>query len=343
VAYSAWEPALLLFNIDGIHQWARNYGDKPLETTEDGGFLILDRHDDFLKLNREGDVEWSAALHIPHPGDPDPIYGLPSGFYNPAFGRELADGGLLLGGFTEKIAQMRPRNPSRGSGDWPMTLWFARISTSYEVLWTRFFNFRGFVDAVNTHDGGIAVAGSYVVGDSDNAWLMKIMPDGKIDFWRRYPDLPFLKAVRGTPDGGYLLLGTGIWGYDLGIESGEAERRLLKVNAQGYVEWAIAFEGDVYPEAVTTFQDGSIVLLMEGGLFARLKPNGQLPNCAAFTQKNIQVRVGDVYRPIDVSYTLGELSVSPAPDRTEVPMSELPQLEIIPLQWEVTELCRNVP
>ncbi|MFQ5944253.1 MAG: hypothetical protein ACE5JF_11935, partial [Anaerolineales bacterium] len=321
---------LLRLDPEGGLLWERSYSGRPIQETDDGGFLLLGPGSSLLKLDRAGNVLWAKTIDLTTPLGPA----------QPEFARELPDGGLLVGGFEVTFAPFRPRNNSIGRAEYPTRLWFTGISADDEVLWTRYFEFRGFAGAMPTEDGGMAIAGGNYIGDTDYVWLLKIGPEGDIAFWKRYRELSFVWGTQKGSDDGFVLVGTGpVTEGDFGF----ADHRVLKVNSDGIAEWVLDFGSELEPDFAAPTQDGGVVLLFPGGWFYRFGADGSLPQCEATLHKQLDVRTTDVVLPPDQAALINGPEIWQAASPTEIPSDDRPAIRFDPLPWEIREVCRYFP
>lgn len=336
--YPRFVPVLLRLDVNGQLLWQRPYEARPMYETEDGGFLLARPPNTLLRLDRTGETVWARILDLT-----TPVTTSPDQFRAPpelAFAGELPGGDLLVGGYELTFAPVRPPQSAMGRAPYPTRLWFARLGSADEIVWSRYFEFRGFSGALPTSDGGVAVAGNSFVEDTDYAWLLKLTADGEIAFWRRYRELAFVYELRRAMDGGFVLTGTGSIPDS---EFSRADNRVLKVDGDGFAKWGLSFGADLEPRSGTALGDGSTVLLLPGGRFYRFGPDGRLPGCEAIAFVRMEVRTTDVIPPPDLAELIVGPLVHPIVNPTEVPPSDQPTIGYEPLSWDVTEMCRHFP
>ena len=179
-----------------------------------------------------------------------------------AFALELtSDGGCILAGRTYTF------DSSTGYGDaWLMKLGLGGIvewEKSYgDVLWDAIFAVQ------QTPDGGYVAAGEqYPPGGSQEAWVMKLKPDGEIEWQNTYGRAEHYDSalsIRSTADGGFILLGR-TQSYTFGSEQGAW---VLKLAGNGEIEWQKFLGGSEYDMLFSVEQttDGGYVLA--GGTYS---------------------------------------------------------------------------
>ncbi len=198
--------------------------------TSDGGYAILGATFSYgaggydvylLKLDSLGDTLWSKTF-----GGSEADYGYDI--------QETVDGGLILVGATQ----------SQGAGG--KDVYLAKTDSVGTMLWTRTFGGASDDDGRSvrqTDDGGYVVAGttqSYGPGLTD-LYLIKTNANGDTLWTRAYGSVSGEtgSAVRITPDGGYIAVGT-----TGGFGSGYSSLYAVRTDADGDSVWADAFGGD---------------------------------------------------------------------------------------------------
>jgi len=119
-----------------------------------------------------------------------------------------------------------------------------------------------------TSDGGFAVAGwtwSFGAGDSD-IWILKLRADGTIQWQRTYGgyDDDAADLIYQASDGGYV-----VTGYTASYGAGAIDVWLLKLGADGAVQWQKTYGGRAEDEAVGIQQtlDGGYIVAGETDSF----------------------------------------------------------------------------
>ncbi|RME24660.1 MAG: hypothetical protein D6806_09250 [Deltaproteobacteria bacterium] len=99
-------------------------------------------------------------------------------------------------------------------------------------------------------DGGLVVAGissSFSAGGDGDALVVKLNPDGSVAWAKTYGGAGEDMAldIKAAPDGGYIMAG---WTESFG--AGQSDCWLLKLDADGNVQWSKAFGGPGMEQAV---------------------------------------------------------------------------------------------
>jgi uncharacterized delta-60 repeat protein len=137
-----------------------------------------------------------------------------------------------------------------------------------------------------TSDGGYIVAGwteSFGAGSHD-AWILKLRADGSIDWQRTYGGSAGdeVSSIQQSTDGGYIVAG---WTESFG--AGSRDAWVLKLRANGSIDWQKSYGGTGYEEASSIRQssDGGYILAGRAGSFGaglwdawllRLNPDGSV-------------------------------------------------------------------
>lgn len=186
--------------------------------------------------------------------------------------RQTSDGGFIIGGTLASVDS-----------------WFIKLSFTGEIAWQKRWDCGGteqISDIQQTSDGGYVAAGStYVYTTGQNGWIVKLFPDGNIDWQKRYGGSAssYLYGVREDRSGGYIAFGRvqDIAGSD------KHDVLVLKLSARGAIEWqkTIGGAGDDAANAFQQTIDGGYVFAgrtMTFGagawdmMFFKLFPDGQL-------------------------------------------------------------------
>ncbi len=280
-------PLLLRLDQEGYILWERYISGDPLQSIEDGGFLLHDSNR-IIKLDPKGNVLWEKI----------PILDGQGVSYKVRFAYETIDGELMVSG--EEIDWVPPTpSPARyGTDELGITaLWFARFSRTDQILWKRNMDaslrFSRIAYGHRT-DGSLVAAGpiSFYRGCSSpshnaSSWILSIAPDGSVAFSKRYLELSKLYGFSPTQDGGLLI-------YGEGPEAMESHTicttpMLIRLDAQGIVQWSRAYSRGGGITSAVELEDGSILIgwafnssIELGGMLIRLDSNGILPNCEVF-------------------------------------------------------------
>jgi uncharacterized delta-60 repeat protein len=166
--------------------------------------------------------------------------------------RQTADGGYIAAGSTW----------SAGSGY--SDFWIVKFRVDGSIEWQNVYGGTVWDLATSLElasDGGYVIAGwteSFGAGERD-AWIVKLNPDGTIDWQRTYggSGSDQVSSIRRTADGGYVAAG---WTESYG--AGSRDAWVLKLSATGSVEWQKSYGGTSYEEAscIRQITDGGYIL-----------------------------------------------------------------------------------
>lgn len=183
-----------------------------------------------------------------------------------------SDGGYAIAGASSSSqGTVDPTSPFED-------FWILKLDSNGEIEWDKKYGGSRSERAhaiLQTNDGGYIVAGHSTsndfdfagigVGRSDEIWLLKLKPNGDIEWKRNYggsgSETPY--AIDITNDGGYI-----IGGYsassdgDVGDKRGASDMYVLKVDGAGDIEWSKVF-GGTWQEIIY-----SIKQTMDGGYIA---------------------------------------------------------------------------
>jgi len=236
--------------------WAATYGGiffdeaHSVQQTGDGGYLVAgwtrssgagDADFLVLKLRSDGTVEWQKT----YGGDSwDEARSI----------RQTSEGGYIVAGWTMSFGA--------GLGD----LWVLKLGADGAIEWQNTYGGGGEDLALSiqqTGDKGYIVTGvtsSFGAGSSD-VWVLKLRPDGKMEWQKTYGgdgvDRAF--SIQQTGDGGYIVAGDTISFALQGQETPDVW--ILKLKSDGAVEWQKIYGGDNYDQASSVRQtsDGGYV------------------------------------------------------------------------------------
>lgn len=187
-----------------------------------------------------------------------------------------ADGGCIAGGSSASGVSGDKTQASRGSNDY----WVVKLDAQGTTQWERSFGGTGndvLWSLQATADGGYLLAGtsdSPVSGDKtgyiDNAgdyWLVKLDAQGRKQWDRTIgaQGYEWLRVVRQTPDGGYLVGGessSGVSGDKTQPGQGQLDYWLVKLDAQGRKQWDQTYGGrsDEFVAAIQPTPDGGYLI-----------------------------------------------------------------------------------
>jgi hypothetical protein len=232
---------LVLFWPSTVSPWVKSYGGEmyeealDIQRTSDGGYVVAGWARSFggggawvLKVNADGQVNWEN------------IYGEHA--YKFTAIRPTPDGGYILAGSNV------PSNPP--------PYWEAlvlKIQADGEVDWRRTYSREGYYEEgplsiEATADGGYIVAG-YAARTLDfynvrmDAWVLKLDDDGDIMWQKVFGEdlIDQFYAVQQTFDGGYIAAG---YTHSYSEQPFHSDGWVLKLNANGDVEWQKAYGGE---------------------------------------------------------------------------------------------------
>lgn len=255
------------FLANGDVEWQKLYdneGNKEsfadLQQTGDGGYFLLGSSGDpgttgipgerdilLIKLDLSGDPVWQKTY---------------DGLLNEqacSFLQET-DGGILICGCAQGAGSGSTRN-----------LLLLRLSSSGEVEWQASyggfdFDVRSFAP---TSDGGSILSGMTFQGEIlgfGDAWAMKIAGGGGVEWARVYHGSysEHFGSIQQTPDGGFIASGQRVAYIFYGVPN---RGLLVKLTADGEIEWQRMYGGNELPEAFVASTNSSSVLCADGGAY----------------------------------------------------------------------------
>ena len=252
---------------NGDKQWDRRFGgggiDMPsgLEQTQDGGYILGGYSTsgagfDKTEGSRGGYDYWIVKLDASGLKQWDRRFG---GSFVDALQclQQTADGGYILGGFSNSGRDGDKTEDSRGEWDY----WIVKVDASGAKQWDKRFwgdsNDR-MIDVRQTADGGHILGGysmSGIVGDKTEAtwgqhdyWIVRVDSHGTKLWDRRFggEHNDELKSLETTVDGGFLLGGSSqsdIGGDKTENGRGDLDYWIVKVAANGAKQWDKRYGG----------------------------------------------------------------------------------------------------
>jgi hypothetical protein len=191
--------------------------------------------------------------------------------------QQTAEGGFVVAGNTW----------SSGAGY--SDFWILKLRADGTIYWQKVYggNVWDYATSMDqTADGGYIVAGwteSFGAGAKD-AWVLKLRADGSIDWQRTYGGTAQeeVSSIQRTADGGYIVAG---WTESFG--AGSRDAWVLKLRANGSIEWQKSYGGTAYEEGSSIQQttDGGYILAGRTASFGaglwdawllRLNPDGSV-------------------------------------------------------------------
>lgn len=230
-----YDAQLIRTNGNGRRLWSETFGGggwdwgRFVRQTSDGGFIITGWTESqgagggdlwLLKTDAQGTEEWNRT------------YGGIENDHGNCI-QPTADGGYIITGATI--------SNSIGNDD----LWLIKTDSAGTAQWMLTLGGKGYEEGhfvQITSDGGYIVVGSTTstgAGESD-VWLIELGPNGRTDWTRTFGGVEWDwgNAVRETPDGGYILVGT-----TLSFGAGSSDVWLIKTDADGQEEWSRTYGG----------------------------------------------------------------------------------------------------
>jgi uncharacterized delta-60 repeat protein len=196
----AW---VLKLKPDGTVDWQKTYGGTnydsaySIQQTSDGGYIVAGYTESFgagnvdawvLKLKPDGTVDWQKTYGG---ADDDSANSI----------QQTSDGGYIVAGETSFGA---------GYGD----AWVLKLKPDGTVDWQKTYGGAAddYANSIQqTSDGGYIVAGATISfgAGNDDAWVLKLKPDGTVDWQKTYGGTndDFASSIQQTSDGGYIVAG----------------------------------------------------------------------------------------------------------------------------------------
>lgn len=267
--------------------WQQNYGGMhhnhafAIQETSDNGFIIVGETTSFgagnrdawvVRLDSGGNVLWETVIG-------QTGWDIARGVV------ETGSGDFVFVGYTSSF----------GAGNWDV--WAVKLNSSGAILWQKTYGGSG--DDLGwavkaTDDGGVIAAGE-AASFSGNAdfWILKLAPDGSINWQKRYGGAgrDIARALVRSSDGGYLAAGeTNSFG------GGGKDYWLVKLAADGAVLWQRAYggPGDEIAFSVREISDGIAIAGSSASFGAgatdawllKLDAQGQIAGCNLVTTTN---------------------------------------------------------
>jgi predicted secreted protein len=217
-------------------EWSRTYGGlytdgaESIVCTSDAGYAIIGTTHSFgagafdvwlIKTDKSGSVQWNKT------------YGGAS--YDRVLSLVLtSDGGYALAGHTNSFGV--------GYDDF----WLVKTDSAGNMQWNKTYGYWSAEYArslVQTSDGGYAIAGyTYSIGaGGSDSWLVKTDASGNMQWNATYGvvDYDYGECVIQTEDEGYAIAS-----WTLCFDGGQNDSRLVKIDAEGNIQWNATFGED---------------------------------------------------------------------------------------------------
>jgi hypothetical protein len=251
--YGVFDVYLIKVDANGNMQWSRTFGGPDrdegysVQQTSDGGYIIVGwtlgagGADVYLiKVDANGNMQWSRTFGGA---------GLDGGFSV----QQTSDGGYIIVGGTT----------SYGAGG--LDVYLIKVDANGNMQWNKTFG--GARDDLGrsvqqTRDGGYIIVGyttSYGYGVFD-VYLIKVDANGNMQWSKTFggsgDDEGY--SVQQTSDGGYIIVG-----YTTSYGAGGLDVYLIKVDANGNMQWSKTFGGSARDEGYSVQQtsDGGYIIV----------------------------------------------------------------------------------
>tara|TARA_R100001369_G_scaffold64192_1_gene91472 strand:+ start:40402 stop:41688 length:1287 start_codon:yes stop_codon:yes gene_type:complete len=191
-----------------------------------------------LKLNMNGDIEWSKFFGGNFSDIPEGII-------------QTTDNGFIIAGGSDSVETDISSNI--GSYDF----WVLKISATGDLVWEKSFGGDEIDEAkaiVDSGDGNYMIAGETRSNTNDvsnnngaaDLWLIKISPDGNLLWEKTIGGTSFdvARAITKTQDNGFLLAGSSRSNdLDVSENKGQNDAWALKVSDEGNLLWETSIGG----------------------------------------------------------------------------------------------------
>jgi hypothetical protein len=228
----------------GNLQWTKTIGGKNADggssiiQTSDGGYAIagsygiVDGDDEVytgdvyvVKLDAHGNLQWTKTIGGPKRDWSSSLI-------------QTSDGGYAIAGHTKSF----------GAGDWDV--YVVKLDANGNLQWTKTIGgpeSEGGYSLVQTSDGGYAIAGytkSFGAGDWD-VYVVKLDASGNLQWTKTIggPESEGGYSLVQTSDGGYAIAG-----YTKSFGAGGRDVYVVKLDANGNLQWTKTIGGTDYDE-----------------------------------------------------------------------------------------------
>jgi gliding motility-associated-like protein len=259
-------------------QWENNLGGSALERaqsieqTENGGYLVAGwsnssdgdvsgNNDDsdywIVKLDKNGQLEWENSLGG---SDSEEAYDI----------EQTEDGGYVVAGVS--ASSDGDVGGNKGEEDY----WIVKLDKTGQLEWENNLGGSGLDRAWSieqTQDGGFVVAGESKSSDGDvsgnkgeeDYWIVKLDETGQLEWENNLGGSreDRARSIEQTEDGGFIVAGLSKSSDgDVGENNGEGDYWIVKLNANGQLDWENSFGGSKFDQASSiqqTEDDGYVV------------------------------------------------------------------------------------
>jgi len=233
-----WDVYVIKVDAHGNLQWTKTIGTRDREEgnsliqTSDGGYAIAaktpslsGRYTDVcvVKLDANGNLQWTKNIGGPRS---EAGYSL----------IQTSDGGYAIAGYTYSF----------GAGEWDV--YVVKLNADGNLQWTKTIggpkDEEGY-SLIQTSDGGYAIAGytkSFGAGKWD-VYVIKLDAHGNLQWTKTIggPDYDQGNSLIQTSDGGYAIAG-----YTRSFGAGLSDAYLIKLDANGNLQWTKTIGGPSY-------------------------------------------------------------------------------------------------
>jgi hypothetical protein len=238
-------------------EWEKTFGGRgddvgySVQQTRDGGYIIVGWTESYgsggydvylIKVDANGNMQWSKTF-----GGREDDWGYSV--------QQTSDGGYIIVGETK----------SYGAGR--RDVYLIKVDANGNMQWSKTFGGRedDWGSSVQqTRDGGYIIVGvtkSYGAGGGD-VYLIKVDANGNMQWSKTFGggagDVGY--SVQQTRDGGYIIVG-----YTTSYGAGEFDVYLIKVDANGNMQWSKTFGGGSWDWGFSVQQtrDGGYIIVGE--------------------------------------------------------------------------------
>ena len=166
--------------------------------------------------------------------------------------QQTSDGGFIVIGITESF------------GDHYLDFWVLKLASDGEIEWQKAYGGGAWNRAYSiqqTNDGGYIIGGSMSVGSLSYQFeIIKLLPDGNVEWQKNYGDYSFDRAniIQQVRDGGYIVAG-----YHYLSDLYMNDILILKLSINGTVEWSKTYgrSEDDQPNSILQTDEGGYIVV----------------------------------------------------------------------------------